>query len=140
MANIPLYSTNVTDPHERQEELQWARILSYGDPVAGMILVFTQKFCTAVHEFGPAFQAGLIDDATLPFYRNRLTMRLKKILDIIHANQANAHLPAAQLEALLEEVDNAQSTADLAAIVEPVHQAGHAICDALETQQPQKDT
>ena len=126
------YATDVTDPHERQEELQWGRILAGGNPVAGMILVFTQKFCTAVHEFGPAFDAGLIDDSTLRFYRNRLSMRLKKVLDIIRANRAEANLPTEQLEALLERVDNAQSTTELGAMVEPVHTAGHAVCDALE--------
>ncbi|MDP6543003.1 MAG: hypothetical protein QGH60_03375 [Phycisphaerae bacterium] len=126
------YSTNVTDPHERQEEQQWGRILSAGNPVAGMILVFTQKFCTAVHEFGPAFEAGLIDNSTLSFYRNRLSMRLKKILDIIRANGVEASLPTEMLDSLLERVDTAQSTTELGALVEPVHLAGHAVCDALE--------
>ena len=126
------YFTNVTDPHERQEEQQWGRILSTGNPVAGMILVFTQKFCTAVHEFGPAFDAGLIDNSTLPFYRNRLSMRLKKVLDIIHANGVETGLPTELLESLLERVNTAQSTTELGAMVEPVHAAGHAVCDALE--------
>ena len=126
------YSTDVTDPHQRQEELQWGRILAAGNPVAGMILVFTQKFCTAVHEFGPAFDAGLIDSSTLSFYRNRLSMRLKKVLDIIRANGAEQNLPTELLESLLERVDTAQSTAELGAMVEPVHSAGHAVCDALE--------
>lgn len=129
---MPEYSTNVTDPHEHQEEHQWARILAAGNPVAGMILVFTQKFCTAVHEFGPAFDAGLIDNSTLEFYRNRLSMRLQKVLDIIHTNRAEANLPTKQLESLLEKVNAAQSTAELGSMVEPVHLAGHAVCDALE--------
>ncbi|MDP6634172.1 MAG: hypothetical protein QGG42_04700 [Phycisphaerae bacterium] len=126
------YSTNVSDPHERREEQQWGRILAAGNPVAGMILVFTQKFCTAVHEFGPAFDAGLIDNSTLSFYRNRLSMRLKKVLDIIHANSVEGDLPTELLESLLEKVNIAQSTAELGAMVEPVHIAGHAVCDALE--------
>ncbi|MDP6633787.1 MAG: hypothetical protein QGG42_02735 [Phycisphaerae bacterium] len=126
------YCTNVTDPHERQEEEQWGRILAAGNGVAGMILVFTQKFCTAVHEFGPAFEAGLIDNSTLAFYRNRLSMRLKKVLDIIHANGVEENLPTEQLESLLEKVNTAQSTTELGAMVEPVHSAGHAVCDALE--------
>jgi len=126
------YRTDVADPHERQEEQQWGRILSAGNPVAGMILVFTQKFCTAVHEFGPAFEAGLIDDSTLSFYRNRLSMRLKKVLDVIRTNGVEGSLPTGRLEALLGKVDAAQSTAELGALVEPVHVAGHAVCDALE--------
>ncbi len=126
------YYTDVTDPHERQEEEQWGRILASGNPVAGMILVFVQKFCTAVHEFGPAFDAGLIDNSTLAFYRNRLSMRLKKVLDIIGANGVEASLPTEQLESLLEKVNTAQSTTELGAMVEPVHSAGHAVCDALE--------
>ncbi|MBL7219502.1 MAG: hypothetical protein ISS69_05280 [Phycisphaerae bacterium] len=126
------YSTDITDPHQRREEQQWARILTAGNPVAGMILVFTQKFCTAVHEFGPAFDAGLIDNSTLSFYRNRLSMRLKKVLDIIRANGVEENLPTELLESLLEKVNTAQSTTELGAMVEPVHTAGHAVCDALE--------
>ncbi len=126
------YLTSVADPHERDEEQHWGRILASGNPVAGMILVFTQKFCTAVHEFGPAFKSGLIEDSTLWFYRNRLSMRLKKVLDIIHTNVVAANLPTGQLESLLEEVDGAESTAELDALVEPVHLAGHAVCNALE--------
>ncbi len=126
------YLTSVADPHERDEEQQWGRILASGNPVAGMILVFTQKFCTAVHEFGPAFKSGLIEDSTLWFYRNRLSMRLKKVLDIIHTNVVAANLPTGQLESLLEEVDGAESTAELDALVEPVHLAGHAVCNALK--------
>ena len=127
------YATDITDPHERQEEHQWGRILAAGNPVAGMILVFTQKFCTAVHEFGPAFDAGLIDESTLAFYRNRLSMRLKKVLDVIRTNGVEDRLPTERLESLLEKVNAAQSTAELGAMVEPVHSAGHAVCDALET-------
>jgi len=126
------YSTDITDPHERQEEQQWARVLTAGNPVAGMILVFTQKFCTAVHEFGPAFDAGLIDDPSLSFYRNRLSMRLKKVLDVIRTNGVQDNLPTDMLESLLDKVSAAQSVAELGAMVEPVHTAGHAVCDALE--------
>ena len=127
------YATNVADPHERDEEHQWGRILAAGNPVAGMILVFTQKFCTAVHEFGPAFKSGLIEDSTLWFYRNRLSMRLNKVLEIIRTNGVEGVLPTRQLESLLEKVDGAESTAELDALVEPVHLAGHAVCDALES-------
>ncbi len=126
------YSTDVSDPHEREEEHQWARILAGGNPVAGMILVFTQKFCTAVHEFGPAFDAGLIEESTFSFYRNRLSMRLKKVLDIIQTNGVGESLPTDVLEGLLEDVNSATSIAQLGSLVEPVHSAGHAVCDALE--------
>jgi len=126
------YFTDVVDPHERMEEEQWGRILAAGNPVAGMILVFTQKFCTAVHEFGPAFEAGLIDDSTLSFYRNRLSMRLKKVLDVIRTNNVADSLPTELLESLLEQVNAAKSVSELGTLVEPVHVAGHAVCDAME--------
>jgi hypothetical protein len=56
------YKTTETSPHGRDEELQWVRLLSSGDPVKGMALVLIQKMCTAFHEFEPAWRAGALND------------------------------------------------------------------------------
>jgi hypothetical protein len=37
------YKTTITDEHWRQEEFQWARILSEGNPAKGMVLLYIQK-------------------------------------------------------------------------------------------------
>src|SRR5207244_543342 len=49
------YKSTAVDPHWRDEEMQWARVLSSGDAARGMTIIFMQKLCTAFHEFEPAF-------------------------------------------------------------------------------------
>jgi len=126
------YVTNVDDQHEKDEELQWARILASGNPVLGMILVFVQKFCTSVHEYGPAFEAGVLDESTLEFYRTRLLKRLDYTLDIIRWNEMTDALPSEILTGIRQKMVDAKTQAELAELVEDVHMAGHAICDAME--------
>ena len=48
------YKTTIADEHWREEEFQWERILSEGNPEKGMELLYIQKACTAFHEFEPA--------------------------------------------------------------------------------------
>jgi hypothetical protein len=50
------------------------------DPAKGMTLVLGQKLCTAFHEFEPAWRAGALDERQLPFFRERLTKRIKRVL------------------------------------------------------------
>jgi len=126
------YITNIDDQHEKDEELQWAKILSSGNPALGMILVFVQKFCTSVHEYGPAFEAGVLDDGTLEFYRMRLLKRLDYTLDVIKWNNLSDALPSEIFEEIRGKMMQAASQAELAELVEDVHMAGHAICDAME--------
>ncbi|MHC4440528.1 MAG: hypothetical protein ACYS3S_24535, partial [Planctomycetota bacterium] len=54
------YKTTITDEHWREEEFQWARILSQGNPAKGMVLLYIQKACTAFHEFEPVWKAGAV--------------------------------------------------------------------------------
>jgi len=41
------YRTTVEDEHWRNEEFQWARLLSTGHAAKGMVLLYLQKACTA---------------------------------------------------------------------------------------------
>jgi hypothetical protein len=129
------YQTQVTGPHERDEELQWARILDAGDDARGMILVFIQKLCTAFHEIGPAIEAGIIRDETtaLDYLRRRLAARIRKVLEAMDTNGL-AHIKGAQgLRNLLDQTLSAGSPAALAELTEPIHTVNHTLCDALET-------
>ena len=78
-SKIP-YRTTVEDEHWRNEEFQWARILSEGHAARGMVLLYLQKACTAFHEFEPAFQAGALDAGRLDFFRRRLASRLQQLV------------------------------------------------------------
>lgn len=125
------YVTTVTDPHERDEEQQWARMLAAGDAAAGMLLVFVQKLCTAVHEFDPAYRAGGLKEEKLDFFRGRLATRTEKVLDVMNANGMRDMPGAADLREMLERIRDAELLGDLADLAEPVHQVNHTICDAL---------
>ena len=72
--------------HAGEEESQWARILSTGDPVAGMVLFVVQKACTAFHEFEPGWQAGALDPSQLGYFRCRLAARIEPVLAVARAN------------------------------------------------------
>ena len=126
------YKTKTEDPHWREEELQWARILSSGDPVKGMVLVLMQKVCTAFHEFGPAFEADAVDVSKTGFFRDRFANRIRMLVDTMSTNELEDLDGYADMNRLLEQVTAADSVSELAGLTEDVHLLGHKICDALE--------
>ena len=126
------YQSSADNDHERDEEYQWTRILAGGHPVAGMVLVFVQKLCTAFHEFDPAWRAGAISENDVGFFRERLTRRIDKVLEILDDNGL-ADLPGrSDLAAMRQHVQEATTNAQLASQAEPVHMVNHTLCDALE--------
>ena len=128
------YRSTVEDPHWRAEELQWARILATGDSTKGMVLLLMQKLCTAFHEFAPAYEAGLVDPAATPFFRQRLGKRAKTVVEAMRVNGLDALEVHNGLVSLMGEVETAASPGRLAELAENVHQLGHRLCDALESE------
>ena len=126
------YKTTVEDEHWRNEEFQWARILSRGRAAEGMVLLYLQKACTAFHEFEPAFQAGALDKNRLDFFRQRLAKRLRQLLVTMENNGLDRLPGAGELRDILAAVESAETTAALAALTETLHQTGHVLVDALE--------
>ena len=126
------YKTTVEDEHWRNEEFQWARLLSTGHAARAMVLLYLQKACTAFHEFEPAFRAGALNEDQLDFFRRRLANRLRQLLTTMQNNGLD-HLPgAAELGAILEAVESAETETALAELTETLHATGHVLLDALE--------
>ncbi len=126
------YRSPSSDTHLVDEELQWARLLSGGDPRRSMALVYVQKFCTAVHEFEPAFRAGLLDDSALEHVRQRLVARLDYALLVMTANGLDGTPGLDDLRNIRQAMLAASSLADLMALTEPIHQVNHIVCEGLE--------
>jgi hypothetical protein len=126
------YRSPATDDHLRTEELQWARVLSGGDSRRGMALVAIQKFCTAVHEFEPAFRAGVLGAGALEHVRSRLLARLDHALDVLRCNGLGEIDGVGELQAIRTEVVGAKSLAALVGLAERIHAANHVLCEALE--------
>jgi hypothetical protein len=126
------YRTTVADEHWRNEEFQWARILAEGNPARGMVLLYLQKACTAFHEFEPAFQAGVLDNTRLDFFRRRLANRLAHLLTTMQNNDLGTLNGAAELADILRQVESAPSLEALAGLTEELHSTGHVLLDALE--------
>ncbi len=126
------YRTTIEDEHWRNEELQWARILTEGNPARGMVLLYLQKACTAFHEFEPAFQAGALDHRRLDFFRRRLANRLRHLLTTMRNNGLDTLGGTPELTEILREVESAESMEALAGLTEELHTAGHVLLDALE--------
>ena len=126
------YKTTETSLHGRAEELQWARILSSGDPAKGMVLVLGQKMCTAFHEFEPAWRAGALNDQRLAFFRERISERIKRVLIVMKNNGFDSIAGFAELEELVRATEAAETMDALARLEEKAHAINHAICDSLE--------
>jgi len=126
------YRVTETNPHGRDEELQWARILSSGDPAKGMTLVLGQKLCTAFHEFEPAWRAGALNEQQLPYFRERLAKRARRVATMMRNNGLDTIKGFAELEALVHATEAAQTMDELASLAEKAHAINHAICDSLE--------
>lgn len=126
------FRTTAPSDHERDEELQWARILAKGNPVHGMILVFAQKLCTAFHELEPAATHNALKEDKLGFFRERLSKRTEKVLSVLSDHDLGSMPAAKEFRQILRSVAAASSITGLAALTEEVHQINHRLCDALE--------
>ena len=126
------YKTTIEDDHLRDEEFQWSRILSAGDPAKGMVLLYLQKACTAFHEFEPAFKQGALKDGQLEFFRRRLATRIGHVLTTMKNNGLDTIEGAAELEQILRSVESAKTLDGLAELTEDVHAVNHTISDSLE--------
>ena len=119
------YKVTETNPHGRDEELQWARILSSGDPAKGMTLVLGQKLCTAFHEFEPAWRAGALSEQDLAYFRERLTKRTRRVVTMMRNNGLDTIKGFAELEALARSTEAAQTMDELANLAEKAHAMYH---------------
>ena len=126
------YKTTETSPHGRAEELQWAHILSSGDPAKGMVLVLGQKMCTAFHEFEPAWRAGALNDQRLSFFRERISKRIQRVLITMRNNGLDSIAGYTELEELGRATEAAEAMDDLARLEEKAHAISHTIGDSLE--------
>lgn len=126
------YRSPADDTHLIDEERQWGRLLSGGDPRRGMALVYVQKFCTAVHEFEPAFRAALLDDSALEHVRDRLLARLDYALQVMAANELDRTAGLDELLAIRQALAAAPSLTTLIGLTDRIHEANHVVCEALE--------
>jgi len=127
------YKTTITDEHWRDEEFQWARILSEGHPAKGMVLLYIQKACTAFHEFEPAFKAGALKPGQVEFFRRRLLKRIEHVLVTMRNNGLDTINGAAELDELSRRVESAKGEDELAELTEKMHAVNHTLLDALDS-------
>ena len=132
MGNPVEYRTTIEDEHWRNEEFQWARILSSGNPARGMVLLYIQKACTAFHEFEPAWKKGALDDSQVDFFRKRLAKRIRHVLVTMENNGLDSVNGAAELKEILRSVESAKTAEELAELTEKVHAVNHLLLDSLE--------
>ena len=126
------YETTVADEHWRNEELQWARILSSGNPAKGMVLLYIQKACTAFHEFEPALKQGALKKGQVEFFRRRLAKRVRHVLVTMQNNGLDTVNGAAELAGILRSIESATTVDELAELTEKVHTVNHMLLDSLE--------
>ena len=126
------YKTTITDEHWRDEEFQWARILSEGNPAKGMILLYVQKACTAFHEFEPALKAGAVRPEQVEFFRRRLAARVRHVLVTMQTNALDNINGAAELSGILESIESAKTIEELAELTEKLHAVNHTLLNSLE--------
>ena len=129
------YKTTVADEHWRNEELQWARILSSGSPTKGMVLLYIQKACTAFHEFEPAWKEGVLKQGRVEFFRRRLANRVRHVLVTMENNGLDTINGAAELAEILRSIESAKTADELAELTEKVHTVNHLLLDSLEKKQ-----
>jgi len=132
------YKTTVADEHWRNEELQWARILSSGSPARGMVLLYIQKACTAFHEFEPAWKEGVLKQGRVEFFRRRLANRVRQVLVTMENNGLDTINGAAELAEILRSIETAKTADELAELTEKVHTVNHLLLDSLEKKQQRR--
>ena len=126
------YNTTIEDEHWRNEEFQWARILSSGEPAKGMVLLYIQKACTAFHEFEPAWKQGALRQGQIDFFRRRLAKRVRHVLVTMKNNGLDKIKGAAEMEEILRTIQSAKTADELAELTEKVHDVNHLLLDSLE--------
>ena len=126
------YKTTIEDEHWRNEEFQWARILSSGNPAKGMVLLYIQKACTAFHEFEPAWKEGALKHGQVEFFRLRLAKRVRHVLVTMKNNSLDTINGAAELAEILRSIESAKTADELAGLTEKVHDVNHLLLDSLE--------
>lgn len=126
------YKTTVEDEHWRDEEFQWARIFSSGDPAKGIVLLYIQKACTVFHEFEPSWKEGALNEDQVGFFRKRLSKRVRQILVTMENNDLDKINGAAELLEVLCSIESAKNLDELAEITETMHSANHLLSDSLE--------
>ena len=124
--------------HEREEELQWANIAACDSVPAIMLLLFVQKLCTAMHEYGPAHAAGLLQADAWPFTKKRVLARIKKVIQVASGNGLSSTPGIRELETLRKSIESMETMPDLNDLAEQVHQINHRICDHLRTRDSHK--
>jgi len=132
------YKTTIADEHWRNEELQWARILSSGSPAKGMVLLYIQKACTAFHEFEPAWKEGVLKQGRVEFFRRRLANRVRHVLVTMENNGLDTINGAAELAEILSSIESAKTADQLAELTEKVHTVNHLLLDSLEKKQQRR--
>ncbi|MHC4325616.1 MAG: hypothetical protein ACYSUX_15220 [Planctomycetota bacterium] len=126
------YKTTIADKHWRDEEFQWARILSQGSPAKGMVLLYIQKACTAFHEFEPAWKKGAIKPGHVEFFRRRLAARVRHVLVTMQNNELDKINGAVELSGILESIESVETAEGLAELTEKLHAVNHTLLDSLE--------
>jgi len=126
------YKTTIADEHWREEEYQWARILSQGNPAKGMVLLYIQKACTAFHEFEPAWKQGTIKPGQVEFFKKRLAARVKHVLVTMQNNALDKINGAGELINILQSIESAKTAGELAELTEKLHAVNHTLLDSLE--------
>jgi hypothetical protein len=126
------YKTTVEDEHWRNEEFQWARIFSSGDPAKSIVLLYIQKACTAFHEFEPSFKQGALNEGQVDFFRKRLAKRVRQIMVTMENNNLANIDGAAELTEVLSSIESAKNLDELAEITEKMHSTNHLLSDSLE--------
>lgn len=126
------YKTSEQNEHLREEYLQWARILSEGNPVHGMVLISIQKLCTAFHEIEPAWRDGAVREESLSHFRERLVERTKTVLAVMADNNLGTIDVAGDFRDLMESIESAKTMNELTDLSEKAHVLNHAVCDWLE--------
>jgi hypothetical protein len=126
------YKTTVADKHWRDEEYQWARILSTGHAAKGMVLLYIQKACTAFHEFEPAWKHGAIGQGHIEFLRRRMANRVRQVLVTMENNSLDRINGMTELHKILSCIESTQTEDELATLTERLHMVNHVLLDSLE--------
>ncbi|MBC8217147.1 MAG: hypothetical protein H8E73_01665 [Planctomycetes bacterium] len=126
------YKTTVADKHWRDEEYQWARVLSTGHAAKGMVLLYIQKACTAFHEFEPAWKEGAVERGHIEFFRRRMANRVRQVLVTMENNGLDTINGVAELRKILSCIESAETEDELAELTERLHTANHVLLDSLE--------
>lgn len=132
------YKTTVANEHWRNEEFQWARILSSGKPAIGMVLLYIQKACTAFHELEPAWKQSALKQEQVDFFRRRSAKRVRQVLATMENNGLDTINGAAELAEILCSIESAKTMDELAELTEKVHAVNHVLLDSLEKQSQPK--